>query len=1011
MSKPSLSPESVLVAVRLFIDQHGKPPTASSGDAADFFGHPETWAAVNLALTHGRRGLKGGSSLSKLIKSSRDQNTMSKTSTPVTALHSIDGGLSQDPDEVLLLAELASMPDTCTEVTALETELRDRFEYQWVPLEGPRNNLTVLNMITDPFAALKEAPTNSGEAVNDHKFHALQKPKGKMGPVELSEECGFTDKVLGASPVTQKPEWAAVSKKAKNISVSFHNGENGRIVYEVVDQGIGITPENAATTILEIAGDNKTNKETNFRYVGKNGVGGMSSLRFVGNGGASVFSSYATHTYSFNGTKSKKTKVKNPMVWVTVLKIRKLENGVPVLCRLVDKNGDIPVVDPAIVEEKVPGSILENMAKAVGADVLKRIKKKDEASTQRAANMKDDLHDRVANIMAGGGVGWTMRPIQAGTRLRHYNYDLAGYNRADISKNDMRRILHTYFPRVLHPFTYFECRDLHFFNANWKAQRIRVTTGLRYYLDNSESVVLGKGGTGFIQNIEFDNEWGQRESMDCNIWVLKRPNETLGGTKAMRENYEAEKRIRETLKLEESDSLPLKALEDLREGYKAKIEKIKAKGKAPTKGVSGLLNDVESVIKGRTTGRRPPVDSHVIKNKTLLFSLSGITHDARPGTQFFQDCKMAALDTRAIVEVRLDRLTPLTNAHVIDSKREGLVTHTKTYKNMYKALVAAVRAHQPLKDLYQEIRDLSDSQLGDTDEDLIKGVNKIVELIEADKKLVRTREKLPAFPLGQSDTLRTLKVVTAKNDKVWLYPSKSKSKSNRRATILVAGDAPDGFPLDSSSTEIEIEGGSTRLTSHTPFHNGYATLTCEWEGPDRGEGGELRARTKNPITGFTITSKPVAYEVAQEGSHGGKGRKRDGIGEKAPEITPRPITRNDWSAPTTGPFDESSIASIVDEGDNKYTVYVNVDNVIFAQQMDRRNYSSAHRETLRRGFTTWMAAFLYGLEFGALGYDKRRNQEGFSKTARTGKDKHADYRHAMGMFMGLKFRRDAIVES
>jgi hypothetical protein len=1015
MPKPNLSPESVLVAARLFIDQHGKSPTASSGDAAEFFGHPETWAAVNLALTHGHRGLKGGSSLSKLIKSNRAQHTMSKTSTSTTTLHSIDGGLSQDPEEAALIAKLASMPDVYSrEVTEIETELRDRFEYKWVPLEGPRNNLTVLNMITDPLAALKEAPTNSGEAVNDLKFHALQKPKGKMSPVELSEECGFTDKALHVDPVKQKAEWASLKKKAENISISFLNGENGHITYEVVDRGIGITPEDAPTTILEIAGDNKTNKETNFRYVGKNGVGGMSSLRFLGAGSGSVFMSYATHTYSFNGTKSKKVKVKNPMVWATVLKTQKLENGVPVLCRLVDKNGALPVVDPALVKEKVPGSILENMAKDVGTDVLKRVKKADEASKKRAGDMKEALHDRVAKVMTNGGPKWTTRDIQPGTRLRHYNYDLGQFNRAEVSKNNMRKIFHTYFLRALHPFTFFECRDLHFFNASWKAQRIRVTTGLRYYLDNSDTVVLGKDGTGLIQNIEFDNEWGQRESIDCNLWVLKRLNEALGGSKATRENYEAENRIRSYLNLGKEDSLSNEALKELHDRSEARLKKVlktTSNNKTPvSEKISARLNDVKSIIKGRKHDGAPPVESQTVKGKTLLFSLSGITHDARPNTQFFQDCKMAALDTRTIVEVRLDRLSPLTNAHIIDAKREGLVCHTQTYKNMYAALVAAVKAHQPLKELYQEIRDLSDSQLGETDEDLIKSVNKIVELIEADKKLVRTREKLSPFPLGQSDTLRTIKVLPSKNDKVWLYPLRGKAKGSSRATVMVAGDAPDGFPLDSVSTEIEIEGGSARLTSHTPFHNGYATLTCEWEGPDRGEGGELRVRTKNPITGFTITSKPVSYEVAQEGSHGGKSRKRGGIGEKAPEITPRPITRNEWAAPTTGPFDEGSIASIVDEGENKYTVYVNVDNVIFAQQMDRRNYSSAHRETLRRGFTTWMAAFLYGLEFGALGYDKRRTQEGFSKTTRTGKDKHADYRHAMGMFMGLKFRRDAVTE-
>jgi hypothetical protein len=996
MSKPDLTQESVLEAVHRFQVEHGKPPNAASGDATHYFGHAETWAAVNLALTHGRRGLSGKSSLSKLIKGNQQMSTNTSTNT----LRSIDGGLSQDPEEVQLLAELASLPGTAhwSEMTRIETELRESFEYQWMPLEGPRNNLTVLNMVTDPLAALKEAPTNSGEAVNDKKFHALQKPKGKMGPIELSEECGFTEDFLnGAHPSADKAKWASAKKQAEKISVSFFDGEHGYINYEVYDDGIGITPENAATSILEIAGANKTNKETNRRHVGKNGVGGISSLRFVGNTGGSRFLSYATHTYDFDGTKSKKRKVKNPMVWVTVVKIVTLEHGIPVLCRLVDKNGEIPVVSPDLVTEPIQGSLLENMASAVGADVLKRVKNKEENQ-----ETKGKLGERVATVLDAGGVDWTTRPITPGTRVCHFNYNLAGFNRADISKNIMRRIMHTYFPRALHPFTYYDYRQLHFFNANWKAQRIRAVTGLRYYLENSPSVVLGKNGTGFLPVIEFDNEWGQRERVQANVWVLKRANETLGGVEATRENYEAEDRVRKSLDLKDGDSLPTSRLEELRDSYKAKGVKLTAKGKSLTKKDTEFLNDLENILKGRKNSGKPPVESQTLKNKTMLYSLSGITHDAGPSSRFWQDCKMAALDTRAIIEIRLDGLSDLTQAHIIDSKREGLVAHTKTCKNMYKALVNAVKAHQGLKDLYQEIRDLSDSQLGETDEDLIKSVNKIVELIEADKRLVITRQKEKPFPLGQSDTLRKIKVMAGKQDKVWLKPK-------RRSTILIAGDAPDGFLLDFASTEVEIEGGSTRLTGHTPFHNGYATVTCEWDGPDREESGELRVRTKNPITGFTITSKPVTFEVVKENTNdSGKKKKKGKLGEQAPQITPRPITRSEWGAPTTGPFDEDSIASIVDDGDNKYTVYVNVDNVVFAQQMDSRNYSSAHRETLRRDFTTWMAAFLYGLEYGALGYSKRQAEDGYSNTIRTDKDQHADYRHAMGMFMGLRFRRDPV---
>lgn len=991
MGKPDLNETEILRAAMRFRDEFGKFPSANSGDASDYFDHPETWAAVNLALTKGNRGLAGGTSLSKLLRRSR-RETNNMEHTDLRAIFtSIDGGLSRKPREVELLAALAERPDSWKEVQAIERELREKFGYRWRPLNGPDNNVAMLNTVNNPLAAHKEPITNGKESLNDLVFHGLQKPKSDLGPIQLSEECGFTETVLSSHPQVKGSEddWAFVTDKAKDMLVSYLDGDHGRITYEILDRGTGIVPERALSTILELGGTNKTNKKRNRRYQGQHGMGGTTCIRFVS---GSVYTSYATHTYEFDGTRSKKHKVKEPRVWTTVVEIVQLEDDVRRVCCLVNAEGEVPTLDPSEVQEKIPGSILEDMAEKVG-DALKK------------DTPKEVLHAKVAEVHKAGGPQWRRQPIERGTRVTHYNFNLSGFNRADVRKNEMRRILATYFTRVLHPLTYFECRDLNFFNHNWKFQRTRaVFTGLRGYLENSPVVVLGKGGTGHIKNVEFETESGVRESVDVRVWVLKRQNEALGGVEATRENYEAENRVRDYLKLSEKESLPTFRLEEAASEIEEALETKKMSRQSRAERAK-ILNDVKNVLKGRRSDGAPPIEGQIIQKRALLFTLSGCTHDARTSTRFWQDCKMSAMDHRAIVEVELDGLSDMTRAEIIDSRRESMATYNDTYKALYSAVVAAVSSNDDLKLLYQEIRDMSDNSLGDRDEDLVKRVNELVDLIEVEPRTTKKkRDERTPYPLGTSDTLRKIEIVADEDDVVWLYKGSGKKAVNRRLKLLVASDAPDGFHLDHDSTMIVLQGGRARLSSFTPFHEGYATLTVEWDGLEHEDEGGIHITTKVFTTGEVVTSGAKIYKVAKPGTGGGKGTNNKGTKPGSPEITPRPISRSEWEAPPMGPFDENTIAAIEDLGDSKYVVYVNIDNVVFNQQMDRRHYSSAHRERLRREYATWMSAFLYGLEYGKLGYYRRTAEDGFSETERTEADRAADYRHAMGMFMGLKFR-------
>lgn len=68
VKRPQLTLQKIRAAMRAFYKVHGVHPHQRSGDASAYFGHPETWGAVDSALRKGYCGLKGGTSLRNLNK-------------------------------------------------------------------------------------------------------------------------------------------------------------------------------------------------------------------------------------------------------------------------------------------------------------------------------------------------------------------------------------------------------------------------------------------------------------------------------------------------------------------------------------------------------------------------------------------------------------------------------------------------------------------------------------------------------------------------------------------------------------------------------------------------------------------------------------------------------------------------------------------------------------------------------------------------------------------------------
>ena len=84
LRKPKLSRSLILKWAKVWHAETGSWPAGRSGDLSHICGYSETWMAINSALVHGTRGLKGGSSLFHLL-----QPTTGKIKKPSLAVDKI----------------------------------------------------------------------------------------------------------------------------------------------------------------------------------------------------------------------------------------------------------------------------------------------------------------------------------------------------------------------------------------------------------------------------------------------------------------------------------------------------------------------------------------------------------------------------------------------------------------------------------------------------------------------------------------------------------------------------------------------------------------------------------------------------------------------------------------------------------------------------------------------------------------------------------------------------------
>jgi hypothetical protein len=697
--------------------------------------------------------------------------------------------------------------------------------------------------------------------------------------------------------------------------------------------------------------------------------------------------------------------------WVTIVRKLKMADGISRYCFLEDTDGNMLALDPNKMIERVPGSLLDDMHDTYETMQDSDLSKADQAlegSEKEAAKAK----------YAAALVDWEHQKARPGVTVSHYDFDLGPFSAVRLKGDEMYRLISTYMVRTPHAFRLRDCRSLHVWEGgkkkNWKYHRVFLVRGLRARLEASDNCVFGKNGEGYASTTFVNPRTGALEHVGLSAWVVKRKNEELGGVKATNVKYEAEDNVRAALKVQKGEPLLLDHIDKRLD----KLEAKKDKGGLSQK-EKDLMRDLKRVRTARTTPVGLPALSYIVGEKGhdarhprgTLFTFFGITHHTETSYSFWRDVGMAAMYGRAVVEIRLDDLSPECRDKFISSRRESIRTTCAEFKSMMKAVHDAMRqmaGSTRLGSIYDEIKTKANEDFTSSDKDLSDRVGAYVSLVESLK--VRKEENKPKkiveWPVGQSvdGALRNLEIVIPKgklkkDNTVYIrLPSKSGKKLNGgRFTLRLYGDAADGYndPLSTAMVVMENAGGS--VVGTTAFSKG------QWDGGkslQAGDEGELFLIVTDPTTGHR-TSNKVAYQVCDKGTGPGTTEGEPGDVVKRPDVVPHAVTQNHWSTGGRN-FDATTVAEIVpDLPNNRFDVFVNIDNALLKQELLRRIPKDSERETKLDNYLAWLAGYLYSVEHGRYGYDHRKptDKNDFTELVKREEHQEFDYEIALRMWI------------
>lgn len=161
------------------------------------------------------------------------------------------------------------------EITSIIEEVQENATVSWTPVGGRQNNISTINIGTDPAAGLTERITNAIDAVLEKEYTTRGEPEEITSPRTAVKEW-FDIKDGKLSNIDARDKKIETLKESIKITL-FDSEKESNPTVDIRDHGIGIRPEDFKNTILSL---NESNKIRKLHLLGAYGQGGSTALSY-----------------------------------------------------------------------------------------------------------------------------------------------------------------------------------------------------------------------------------------------------------------------------------------------------------------------------------------------------------------------------------------------------------------------------------------------------------------------------------------------------------------------------------------------------------------------------------------------------------------------------------------------------------------------------------------------------------------------------------------------------------
>lgn len=148
--------------------------------------------------------------------------------------------------------------------------------YEFVPVGGKRNNISIINIGTDPASGVTERITNAIDAVIEKKWKT-DPVKGDIESPREAIESWYGIKEGKISNI-KNPNDKRIKNLSKDVVVTlFDSGKPKKPTIQIRDNGLGLKSNEFANTILSLNSNNKIDKKY---VIGSFGQGGSTALSY-----------------------------------------------------------------------------------------------------------------------------------------------------------------------------------------------------------------------------------------------------------------------------------------------------------------------------------------------------------------------------------------------------------------------------------------------------------------------------------------------------------------------------------------------------------------------------------------------------------------------------------------------------------------------------------------------------------------------------------------------------------